>query len=195
MNNLIIFSGKKQVGKDTFASFFIKYNKIAFADELKDQLCNYFDYVLGVYPRIHIKDFWNNKDKIVNYPFKNGECKTIRFWMQWYGQLMKKHFGKYYWIDYVVDMCKIWNKEFKDDIIILDARFPQEIDRVKKLLSGYFNIKTVRIIRNTKYEDEDKDISEIALDKKENSYWDFIIENNGSLKDLKNEYKRLNEKL
>lgn len=178
INTIIIVSGKKRVGKDTFAINFIRngYQRIAFADQLKK---DYKDFMVNIMKADrHLIDCHGfQKDKGTGF-FRGGEEITNREGMQWYGQIIKDFFNEYYWVDIVCNIIKQTNKNF----IITDARFPFEINRVVESLSHDFRIIKVRIKRNTGL--IDNHISETALDNTSDNDFTYVIDNNSSLENF-----------
>ena len=182
---LILLSGKKGTGKDTFASYFKYFENIALADALKSQLFSIINEILNVTPKIMLGDMYSNKDLIINTPLEDGNKYSIRYWLQQYGQWMKKIFGLYYWCDIVI---KTIRENFPDrNIIVTDIRFPYEIQRLKEELSDSYSIYTIRITRKTGFVDNDS--SETSFDICAAGTFDFIIDNNGSLEDLDKKFE------
>jgi energy-coupling factor transporter ATP-binding protein EcfA2 len=183
MKKLIMLSGKKGVGKDTFMKFFNGFMPVAFADAVKLQVTMYLNYVQCVTPHIPISDFYDDKNKVVPIKFSEKEV-SLRLWMQQYGQFAKSVLGSNYWADILIDTVL---QDFPDkNIIITDARFPYEIDRVRQKMGHLYETVLIRINRNTGY--DDADISETALDTWSDDLFDMVIDNNGTLKDLENKY-------
>ncbi len=190
MKRLVLLSGKKRTGKDTLANYFKDegFAQLAFSDALKRQLYTYLTDVVDV--PVEWSDFYKAKTTKIGNKFSEEE-KELRSWLQHYGQFAKLMFGKYYWSDIVVDSIK--RLYTRSDIIISDARFPYELERIKSLLDSSYDIFTIRIKRNTGY--EDNDISETALDHLDDSLFDFVVDNNGTLEDLKRKYLEIAPKI
>lgn len=190
---LILISGKKGTGKDTFATFFrgTDFISIAFADALKSQLYAILNEILQVTPKINLGDMYNDKDKIINIPLADGNRYTIRYWLQQYGQYMKNIFGFNYWSDILIN--QIQNHIANENVIVTDVRFPYEIDRLKEKMNETHNILMIRIHRNTWV--EDLDISEIALNTYPNSNFNYIVDNNESLEELKLRAEKIKNEL
>jgi len=184
---LILISGKKGVGKDTFASFFRNFSKIALADSLKANLLVILNEFLFLKPQISLHDMYYNKEMLIDIPFANGERRTLRIWMQQYGQLMKKLFGEHYWSDIVV---RVINEELPTkNVIITDVRFPNELTRIKEKLGNSYVITAIRIKRDTGFIDSDP--SETSLDSYSDDTFDFLVDNNRSLDDLMEEFRSI----
>lgn len=213
---VILLSGKKQVGKDTFASILTSLNKrskytwfsIALADELKHQISDILASLCGhrindvAHPESKedfeyldfMDSFYNRRQdlkekQIESLTYSDGNIVTPRNAMQWYGQMIKTTFGEHIWIDILLKN-KIFLSEPNTNIIVTDCRFKYELKELKQRLQNKFEVITVRIKRNTGL--EDKDISETDLDNLEDSHFDYILENNGSIKEFKKKVLDLN---
>jgi hypothetical protein len=73
--------------------------------------------------------------------------------------------------------------EYPGNLFISDLRFPNEFDMLRE--NGFVLVKIVRSDR-----DESGHISETNLDEKNDSEWDHIIQNDGTLQNL---YEKLEE--
>lgn len=185
MKNIIILSGKKQSGKDTFAKFFNKrWCKFAFAWEVKNQLYTFLADILDI-PVDNIY-MYDNKDNKLRITLADGTEWTNRQALQWYGQMMKQQFGQNYWANKIINDLKFAGS--KQDYILTDCRFPYEADGIKEAFQDKFKITTIYINRLTGL--VDNDISENSISP-ENYKFDFVVDNNGSLEDLKKEYERI----
>lgn len=103
-----------------------------------------------------------------------------------------------YWIDFIIDILWMFYDEW-DYVLIADARFENEIEKIKSEFNGswdYNLVQSVRVNRqnnDNKMTDEQRNhISECALD---NYEFDYYIENNGTLSELKIKVKDLLEKI
>ncbi len=114
---------------------------------------------------------------------KDGE------FLQFIGSHYKKIYGNDFWIDRT-----IYRKG--NNTILTDLRFPEEFDACKK--QGYTLIKIFRE-DGLRYESignrDPNHISETALDRKPNSSFDYIINNNGNLEGLEGAVARIIEEL
>lgn len=114
-----------------------------------------------------------------------------RKFLQWIGTEWARNIDENIWIKlFHQNMPKTGN------IYCSDVRFINEFDFLKK--EGFINIK---LIRNRDYcynrigSGNDKHISEEELDKIDDTKIDFIIYNNGTLKDLYNKLDEIIEKI
>jgi hypothetical protein len=174
---VIAFGHKKRRGKDTAAQFAVDFLNEAvgpgcarldhFAHSLKEgilrQVFGFSDNQLYGDLKETIDNFWGF---------------TPRWALQTVGtELMRDHIDQDIW-------AKTVYRRFIDDslchVIIGDLRFPNEMSMVKRM-GGY----TVRVDRDVESE-QDNHSSETSL---EDADWDFTINNNGTLEELKLEVK------
>ena len=165
---VILVSAKAQHGKDTVANI------------MKDQLegmnkkvliCHYADLLKFICSKFFNWD--GNKDLKGRQLLQYVGTDTIR----------NKCKRPNYWVDFIVDILNMFSDEW-DYVIIPDARFNNEINVIKD--SG-FSTSVVRVNR-TNFEgiltdSQKKHQSECELD---DYAFDYIIENNRSLKELEN---------
>lgn len=103
--------------------------------------------------------------------------------MQFLGLHMRETHGDNFWIDRLNEHLKACNNV---NIVVTDLRFPNELEYCKK--NNFY------IIRVKRYEDLRKESmvgrssiheSETALDKTSDEEFDYVLENNGTLEELK----------
>lgn len=185
MKTVILLSGKKETGKSTAAQILKEhlFEEQSFAAELKNQLFVFTKYVLGA-DEVTYEHFQDQKLKIqpIKVPYVEKEI-TPRYIMQVYGtEVMRDLFNENYWVDQVIG--KILNSD-KENHVVVDCRFENEINRVREKLSGLCNIYTVRINRHTGKNDNHP--SETSLD--EYSQWNYEINNNYSMNAFRSNLK------
>jgi hypothetical protein len=173
-HRIIGITGKKFCGKDTLGNFFVEnkgYQKIAYADALKDAVKAIFDFddeQLNGSKKEVVDEFWN---------------KTPRQVLQFVGtDLFRNHtheimpnIGKDIWCQVV--KRKILNKLNENPnakFVVTDARFQNEVDVVKQLGGT-----VIKLYRNTGCIDNHE--SESLID---SLYCDYQYENNSSKEDL-----------
>lgn len=161
---VILISGKAQHGKDTTARI------------LKDELELHGDNVLIA----HYAD-------LVKYI-----CRTFFGWdgnkdeygrhlLQYVGTDVIRQEDPNYWVDFLSDILHFFPDEW-DVVIIPDARFPNEIERMRDNGHQLTHIRVVRDKFNSPLTDEQQHhASEVALD---DVTPDVLFKNNGSLDDL-----------
>jgi len=149
---IIGVAGKKQVGKDTVAAYIagqIGIKHVAFATKVKDVVGDVF----GL-------DF---------FTLKGAEKEQHRPKMQFIGDGLRD-FDALIWVKYLF-------RQFPDNIVISDVRYPNEVDFIHSQ-GGY----VIYISRDTGLVDNHR--SETALEGCTD--FDISIENNGTLADLYN---------
>ena len=209
MKTLILISGKMRSGKNQFADFLncalLEKNKLSrfdlFAADLKKGCEEDFSYMMKnlnnhialikeelAYSRIDVnslKVVTPLLDDLMITKSENWyENKTMMssLLIQTYGtQIFRKRVNKHHWVDQVLSRAISCDDEY---ILVTDARYENEIERTKDVcIQNDIRVITFRIERdlakNSLYEHE----SENALDDYKN--WDFVINNNGTLDDLK----------
>ena len=143
MNILIGLAGAKQSGKSTVARIFseqlpsYKYTEIAFADSLKDEVCETMKITRG-HLELH---------KIM-----------YRGLLQWWGTEYRRSTNPNYWIDkWLVKMSLPLKEQPNNNLIIApDVRFENEYSIMKILGAYIFKV-------NRPSNREDKHLSEISL--------------------------------
>lgn len=218
MNNIIVISGLKNSGKDTVAdmlqyclsvpepfrkywmyrhyryAFNSTYEKVAFADSLKDTLSVLFGIpVEKFYERDFKEHFYIKGLEITDSPdnaldensfiemlskkdfsFLKTHFITIRQLLQCFGtEIVRDLFGDAFWAERAM-------KHTFDKMIITDLRFKVELEAVRKR-NGL-----VLYIDNPNCTPEQHASESEVLEMKNNHDFDFIIENNGTLEDLFN---------
>lgn len=218
MNNIIVISGLKNSGKDTVAdmlqyclsvpepfrkywmyrhyryAFNSTYEKVAFADSLKDTLSVLFGIpVEKFYERDFKEHFYikgleitDTPDNILDedsfikmlnkkdFSFLKTHFITIRQLLQCFGtEIVRGLFGNAFWAERAM-------KHNFDKMIITDLRFKVELEAVRKR-NGL-----VLYIDNPNCTPEQHASESEVLEMKDNHDFDFIIENNGTLEDLFN---------
>lgn len=184
---IISITGKIGSGKDTAANLiqlltpYYKWQNKKFAGKLKDIA----ELITGI-PKI----------KFESQEFKQQQMPgdwnmTYREFLQKIGtDAMRTGLHENVWVnalfsDYIAEVVTVGTSEFdlieKDQLpywIITDCRFPNELEAVKK--HGGITIKIERHSDNPNFH-----ISETALD--DYTGWNYVIDNNGSIEDLKNQ--------
>ena len=190
---IVSISGKKLAGKDTFAEFLPNFKRYAFADALKKGCAKAFflpeelfhDQKLKEHPFIApivLDDYHLNKLADVfgfeTHPHyyltgRKVSLKTPRELLQFVGtDLIRKTIDDNFWIDKTVEALR---KE-TENVLIADSRFLNE----RKLLKS-LGAKLVLIKRNSTNSDSHSSENDLGND----SDYDYVIENNGTLEELK----------
>jgi len=198
----IIVSGKARHGKDTFASFLKDEFEstgennlplLALASVIKNCLREDFDMndeqlygKLKEVPDTRYPKFQHYAVDILTPGMPAIKYWTPRELMQEYGEFFR-HIQPTFWVNKLLKYCTDNNIIYA---IVTDARFPNEIDTIKR----EHKVIHIRIIRS------EADLitnpyhnSETALDNYQDV--DYIIENDGTLDDLRNKAIKIKEEI
>jgi len=198
---LIAILGKARSGKDTFTKFLAdelfnltkrRFIITAYAKELKDRLQKDFD--------LSYDQLWGDKKEVMDkrYPkpkehfekaLYTGAKEVKWYWtpremMQFYGTECMRAMDDNFWIK--ATFRTIEDKEY-NNVIITDARFPNECKAVKDR-NGY-------VIKIERSKDKRQEIhnashaSETSIDSYNDA--DFIVDNNKDLTSLKESAKQV----
>ena len=207
MKKLVLISGKMRSGKNAFADmindilkekYTVTYD--LFAKDLKDGVWEDF-YSLHTFiyqqywklPKELREQFsWMNVKKDDFYENKSVYGRLL---LQIYGtEIFRNRVDDNWWVKQVFER---WQKFFSNiDVndgayIVTDVRFPNEIEYFSETLCP---LVTVRVNRNnTENVINGEHFSEVALD--DYSKFDYIIENDGTLEDLKKKAEEFCEKV
>lgn len=176
---IIAFGHQKGVGKDTAAKFLdtflrvnypkLKIKNIGFADKLKDisyQLFKWGELKRGIFYETHYEE------KEIVLPRLEKSPRDI--W-KLVGNKMRE-IDLYVWIDNVL-------KNVDADIIIIsDLRFINEATEIKAAGGMLVKITRPNVTQGT-------DPAEIDL--KDWTYWDYFIDNRGTLQDLNKDIEQM----
>ena len=199
----IIVSGKARRGKDTFATILKEeletgevtedYTLLAFASVIKNRLRD--DFGMNeeqLYGRLkEVPDTRYPKFQLYPADIQTPSMPAIKYWtprelMQEYGEFFR-HVQPTFWVGKLLEYCKDNNII---NAIVTDARFPNEIDTVKrehKVLHIRINRVEADLIANPHHN------SETALDNY--TEVDYIIDNDGTIEDLRVWAKKIKEEI
>ena len=169
MSNIIFLIGKAGSGKDTVAKLFANYgySRLAFADALKK------DYYSG----ICVDYCADAEDRDFKEKHRQGLIN--------YGEYMRNEYGKHYWIKKAFDNYKGGN------LIVTDVRRDSEVGFIKSLKESSNGVFFYYIDRDI----EDSDTLTIKSIEESMFYVDGVIDNNGNLKQLKENVRQVNRKI
>jgi len=169
VSNIIFLIGKAGSGKDTVAKLFANYgySRLAFADALKK------DYYSG----ICVDYCADTEDRDFKEKHRQGLIN--------YGEYMRNEYGKYYWIKKAFDNYKGGN------LIVTDVRRDSEVGFIKSLKESSHGVFFYYIDRDI----EDSDTLTIKSIEESMFYVDGVIDNNGNLKQLKENVRQVNRKI
>lgn len=194
MNYILLISGKKQSGKDTLYEIIKKntrdsFTRVAFADSLKEKSLAALNTIFGIHVSKDIFIDEKQKEAPLHLPNIN-KIITPRYFLQIFGtEFIRNTLDENYWVK--TAWIKILKDLPKQNIVITDCRYPNEIEEIKKCAEqlGYYKVVTIRLNRKRPFFSKKEHSSETALDKYKK--FDYIYNNNGSLEDLENFAKEL----
>ena len=173
---IILLSGAKRCGKDTFANFLSQnfgYHHVKITTKLNECLKLLFS--------LDDKDFEERKEDI-NQNWNVSSRRLMQFIgtdiFQYKIQELIPHIGRNFWIKTLLNDKLIYNLVNNKDyrIVISDLRFLHEYNEIKNLNISFIHIR----ISNPKLDyEEDKHIREKELYK---ISYNYEIKNNSSLK-------------
>lgn len=181
---LIGLNGFKGVGKDTVGQILIDnhdFKRLAFADSLKQAAAT----LLGI--NSPVVESMKNDPNVRVVLLRSGELfprvihqQTFRKFLQLFGtEVGRDLFGKDFWVDQILPYKELStayaDNWYHGNRVITDARFPNELERIKSL--GGFNIRIVRPGYGGENHASEQEPSDWMLD--------YIIENDGTIDDLK----------
>lgn len=223
MKYLILLSGKINSGKNQFAKYLeegligkgFKVKQDLYAGDLKNYSVEDFR-VLGEVLRnkaeqikASIGPFFSSKhglplemkaniDSLIDEftftkeNFYEDKTDITRVLLQTYGtEIARRRFDDQFWVKKMAE--RINNDIETDAIIVTDVRFPNEIEDIHDFIKGW-RIVPIRIERNIPRNALIQEHpSETALDAYK--FWEFIIDNNGTLEEFKEASTALAEHL
>lgn len=183
----IAITGKANSGKNTTSKLLkqeilkkqgkISCKYIAFADPIKQMIRLMFPNV----PEKHLTGPSKFRSEIIPGAFKDDKPLTVRQVLIDIG-MGGRTYKHNIWLDaFDASFQKFKNK---DIIIVTDVRFRNEFDHLKSL--GFYQI---RLLRNSHL--QLNDVSETNQDSIKDEEYDYIIHNNGTLKDLKSQVSNI----
>ena len=180
-------SGKNTVGKLIYKCLYEEFKGrkhlskeyIAFADPIKKIARTMFPDL----PEKFLTGPSNFRSEIIPNAFKDGKPLTVRQLLIDIG-MSGRSYKENIWLDVFDSTYQYLVNRGKKVIIVTDVRFLNEFGHLKT--KGFTNI---RVIRDSFLKIDHA--SETSQDAIPDSDFDFIINNNGSLKDLKEEVKKI----
>lgn len=163
MLNLIAISGKANTGKDHVAKLICstyQYFPFSFALHFKMEMVGMGD--------VTYEEVMHTKPPHVRHMIQERGTE--------YGRML---YGDDLWVDTIHAWFTYFSSEWgTNKFIIPDIRFPNEAEYVKKMGGKIFRVTSDRIINTALTQEQQKHISETALDDYESSFFDGIISNN-----------------
>jgi hypothetical protein len=191
-------------GKDTIADYLVNFHEFrreSFANTLKDAVSSVFGWDRTMLEgrtkaarewREQIDSWWSSRLEIPNL--------TPRWILQYWGtEVCRKGFHDDIWIASLEN--KIRNS--KDDIVISDCRFPNEIDAIRRLGGKIFWVQRgplpewykIALRANQGHNQAVQELKLLGIHSSETSWvgteFDEIIDNNGTIDNLYDQVKSL----
>ena len=216
MKHIFLISGKLRSGKNQFADYVkeiaeskgMTVNTDLFAKSLKEwcnedfrALTEYLNDILNLtIEELHnfktligLRSLENTIQRLKDHITKDenwyeNKNPITRILLQTYGtEIFRKRVDQEWWVKQLKNRVLQSNS---DITLITDVRFPNEIECFKKDIPKDFTVTTIRINRNLNREASfNEHESEKALDNY--NEFNYVIDNNGTLEDLREEAKEL----
>ena len=161
---IIVIGGKARVGKDTTADYITEQIKD------KEKVCRV---QVGQYIKYYAEKYfgWDGRE----------ETKPRTLLQELGTDIIRNKIDSDFHIDRLVQDIKVLSY-FYDTFIVSDVRFPIEVEKLK---NNFENVISIKVLRENEIltEKEKTHVTETALDNYNN--FDYIIDNKGTLEDLK----------
>ncbi len=188
----ISISGKAGTGKDTLSKIIVKELKksnrqlhnryvsseyIAFADPIKEM-------VRCMFPELPRKFLYGSsrfRNEVIPGAFKDGDPLTVRQILLDLGTAVGRSYKETVWLDNFDHVFKTLS--YKKIVVVTDVRFRNEFEHLQQK-----NFYQIRLYRNDDGQQPIiNHISESSQNTINDSEFDYVIHNDGSLKDLRQE--------
>jgi hypothetical protein len=184
---LIGLNGSKGSGKDTVGQYLVEdygFTRISFADKLKKSAAELFNIPVEKWDEwknddraiVSIKaEWWDSADRSPDPALVAGfkTSMSVRYFLQRYGTESHRNvFGDDFWVD---ALFRDYDPTDGGNYVVTDARFPNELRRIKELNGYNLNINRRRDVS------EDSHISEAPPPA---IYIDSWIDNNSTFNRL-----------
>ena len=171
---IVLIGGKARTGKDTAADFL--------TDILKKENINPCRVQVAQYPKYYAMKYfgWDGSEDTKPRDLLNKLSTEI----------IREKIDPEFHVKRLIEDIKILSY-FYDYFIVSDIRFPIEIEKIKE---NFDDVTTIKMIRESDELDSSQKahVSENALDDYEG--FDFVIDNNKTLDDLKNKIEEIYRK-
>jgi hypothetical protein len=186
---LISITGKANTGKNTLSKLLDEEIKSRFTEWKGTKFIAFADPIKKIakimFPNMPNKYLFGSsqyRSKQISDAVKDGSALTVRTLLTDIGTSAREY-NSNIWIQvFAKTLSKCFNK--KSLVVVTDVRFRNEFDYLNQL--GFFKI---RIYRNDVK--KGTHISETSQDDIQDSEFDFIINNDGTLDDLKGQVKKI----
>jgi hypothetical protein len=157
---------------------------MALADPIKEMIRIMFPHI----PRKHLYGPSKYRLELIPGAFKDGKPLTIRQLLMDLGTGLGRNYNSNIWLENIDLRLEKEEKKNRTVVVVTDVRFRNEFDHFKK--NGFQMIKLIR---------EDSlninHVSETQQDSIKDDEFSYVINNNGSLEDLKKEIFQMIHKL
>lgn len=180
MKKIIGIIGNKRHGKDTIANFLVKtfdFRKVSLATPMKEV-------AKLLFPNWTDDTLENNKE-MIDSEFGISPREFLQKFGTEFMQIMlsenplyKEKVGRKFWVNRAIK--EILNDEKNNNFVISDIRFPHELEAFNQIASDSIQVRFIKVIR----EEIPVDISHASEAFIKELPADYVIENNGSIKDL-----------
>lgn len=187
----IAICGKANTGKNTVSKFIIKelrnkykgkktisHEYIAFADPIKAMIRLMFPTL----PEKYLTGSSQHRAEAIPGAFKEGKPLTVRQLLIDLGTGVGRTYKESIWLDAFDHTFE--RSQGKSVVIVTDVRFRNEFDHLKN--QGFYQI---RLLRNSHTVINHS--SETNQDSIRDEEFDYVLHNNGTLKDLKSEVLKI----
>jgi dephospho-CoA kinase len=168
---------RKEVSK-TQTGIFCEY--IAFADPIKAMIRIMFPDL----PEKNLTGSSKFRSEIIPGAFKEGQPLTVRQLLIDLGTGVGRTYKETIWLEAFDHTFQRAQSKKKNMVVVTDVRFRNEFDHLKKL--GFYQI---RLLRDSHL--QINHASETNQDSIKDDEFDFVLHNNGTLKDLKTEVLKI----
>lgn len=184
----IAITGKANTGKNTLSRMLAKQlapnltSTLAFADPIKEMIKIMFPEV----PRKHLYGSSAFRKEAIPGAFKDGKPLTIRQCLIDMGTGMGRSYKESVWLDnFDYRFDKAIKNKFPNLVIVTDVRFRNEFDHLKNK-----QFYMIRLLRDSK-EAPINHVSETSQVEIDDSEFNYVLDNNGTLLDLKNKVSEI----
>ena len=182
--NIIGVCGKGGSGKDTIANYLVDYhhyNRVAAADAMKVDLCNYLDMDLETLEKIKNKELTLVDEYDTDVEVRDYGTFSIRRFLQLYGMDMRYRIADTYWLERSIkEKVEELGTNGETNIVVSDVRFEIEYDWIKNNGGQVIYVDG----RTGLTENQSKHISEDFVNTTAKDKCDHVINNVGSLEFL-----------
>lgn len=186
----IAICGKANSGKNTLSKLILKELRkkqkgmfceyIAFADPIKAMIRLMFPDL----PEKYLTGSSQYRAEIIPGAFRDGNPLTVRQLLIDLGTGVGRTVKETIWLDAFDHTFQKAQGKSKTIVVVTDVRFKNEFDHLKKL--GFYQI---RLLRDSYLKIDHS--SETNQDSIRDAEFDYVLYNNGTLKDLKSEVEKM----